>query len=140
MTTRMQIIILFCITQRDVMLRSTASPEPSPGNTGPVRLQIDVGRRGVQGEGGNKQDWRMGRAYGCVQQKYVFFDKHRAHSDAQFLIVAPPLGKIWVMQMHGQILPPCNFIVDSPRGNKYMSNRCIIGGGSWGGVLITQLA
>jgi hypothetical protein len=62
----------FWIVQRDVTLRSAASPKPSPGNTGPVRLRIDVGRRGVQGEGGNKQDWRMGRAYGCVRWKYGF--------------------------------------------------------------------
>jgi hypothetical protein len=59
----MQIITLFCVAQRDVTLRSAASPEPSPGNTGTACLWRDVGRRGAQGGAGNKQDWRMGRAH-----------------------------------------------------------------------------
>jgi hypothetical protein len=54
------------------MLRSAASPKPSPGNTGPACLWIDVGRKGTQREGINKQDCRMRRAYGCVQWKYIF--------------------------------------------------------------------
>jgi hypothetical protein len=55
-------------------LMSAALPEPSPGNTGLACLWIDVGRRGTQGEGGNKQDWRMRRADNAVHDRNTIFE------------------------------------------------------------------
>jgi hypothetical protein len=68
-----------------------------------------------------------------------FFDERLAHSDAQFLQVAAPLAKFGHCSRIGKICPPATALPNSPQGKKYMTNHCIIVGGSGGGVLTTYI-
>ncbi len=68
--------------------------------------------------------------------KKQFLDEHCAHGDAQFLLVAAPLAKFGQCSCMGKICPPATALPDLLQGNKYMTNHCIIGGGSWGRVLL----
>ncbi len=79
----MQIIIFIRVSHRNVTMRFAAFPEPSPGtgNTGPMRLWIDVGRKGTQGRGGtNKIGGWVGPMAACDGN--TTFYEYPAHGGA----------------------------------------------------------
>ncbi len=129
-------ILWICLSDE---LISAALPEPSPGKTGLACLWIDVGRRRAQGEGGSKQDWRMGRANRAACDRNTIFEVALCTQWCTISTGYCPQGKIWGMQSHGQVLTPCDCItIPCCAGIK---TWCINAPseGDWGGSLITTL-
>ncbi len=121
----------------DIVLRSAALCEPSPGDTVPTHLPIEVGRRKIWAEGGYWQYWRMGRVNNAVQQ---FFFMASCTRGCTMLVCCPTQGKNQAMQPHRQDLPPCNYIAWFPAWEQMhiesLHHQMRIGGGN----LITKLA
>ncbi len=89
-------------------MKSSATPATPKSSQDPRALRVVGGGRGARGEGGDYQDWRggAGETMGATEMDFYGGMMHtNTHEFAK-----KNQGKTRAMQLHGQVMPPCDCI------------------------------